>query len=65
MPGGGGRPPSPIVIDGIVPAGVATVTLQFAASRHESHRLPPLNATGDVVDNVFVIPIPTLFERRG
>jgi hypothetical protein len=63
--GGGGSPPTPIVMNGIVPTGVATVTLQFPASRHGSHRLPPLNATGDVVNNVFVIPIPTLFERGG
>ena len=62
---GGGRPPSPIVMDGIVPSGVATVTLQFPASRHGSRRLPPLNVTGDVVDDVFVIPVPTLFQRGG
>lgn len=61
--GGGGTPPSPIVMDGIVPAGVATVTLQFPASRYRGQRLAPLNATGDVIHNVFVIPIPTLFQR--
>jgi hypothetical protein len=61
--GGGGKPPTPIVMDGIVPAGVATVTLQFPASRYGSHRLPPLSATGEVVNNVFVISIPTLFQR--
>ena len=61
--GGGGNPPTPIVMDGIVPTGVATVTLTFPASRYVSHRLPPLNATGDVVNDVFVIPIPTLFQR--
>lgn len=63
--GGGGNPPSPIVMDGIVPAGVATVILQFPASSHGPRRLPALSATGDVVNNVFVIPIPTLFERGG
>jgi hypothetical protein len=61
--GGGGNPPEPIVMDGIVPAGVATVTLQFPATRHGTKQLPPLNATGDVINNVFVIPIPTLFQR--
>ena len=61
--GGGGTPPNPIVMDGIVPTGVASVTLQFPATRYRTRRLPPLNATGNVVNNVFVIPIPTLFER--
>jgi hypothetical protein len=63
--GGGGIPPSPIVMDGIVPAGVTTVTLQFPAGRHGNRRLPALSATGNVVNNVFVIPVPTLFERGG
>lgn len=63
--GGGGKPPSPIVMDEVVPSGVATVTLQFPATRHGSHRLPPLSATGDVVNDVVVIPIPTLFQRGG
>ena len=52
-------------MDGIVPTGVATVTLTFPASRYRNHRLPPLSATGDVVNDVFVIPIPTLFQRGG
>lgn len=63
--GGGGKPPVPIVMDGIVPSGVATVTLVFPAVHHKRHRLPALNATGRVIDNVFVIPIPTLFQRGG
>ena len=63
--GGGGKPPTPIVMDGIVPAGVASVTLQFPAIHDGSRHLPPLNVTGDVVNNVFVIPIPTLFQRGG
>jgi len=63
--GGGGKPPSPIVMDGIVPSGVATVTLQFPASRHGNQNLPALSATGNVVNSVFVIPVPTLFERGG
>jgi hypothetical protein len=61
--GGGGKPFTPIIMDGIVPSGVATVTLQFPATRYRSRRLPALNATGNVTDNVFIIPIPTLFER--
>ncbi len=65
MLGGGGTPPSPIVMDGIVPSGVATVTLQFPASRAGSRRLPPLSVTGGVVDDVFVIPIPSLPQRGG
>lgn len=63
--GGGGKPFTPIVMDGIVPAGVATVTLHFPAIRRGTHRLPALNATGEVTNNVFVIPIPTLFQRGG
>ncbi len=63
--GGGGTPPSPIVMDGIVPSGVATVTLQFPASGHGTRRLPALSATGGVVNDVFVIPVPTLFQRGG
>jgi hypothetical protein len=47
-------------MDGIVPSDVATVTLQFPAS----HGLPALSATGRVINNVFVIPVPTLYERR-
>jgi hypothetical protein len=61
--GGGGKPPTPIVMDGIVPSGVATVTLHFPATLYRTRRLPALNATGNVIDNVFVTPIPTLFER--
>ena len=38
--GGGGTPPSPTVMDGIVPQGVATVTLQFPASNNGSRHLP-------------------------
>jgi hypothetical protein len=56
---------SPIVMDGIVPGDVATVTLQFPAIHHGSQRLPALNATGAVINNVFVIPVPTLFQRGG
>jgi len=33
--------------------------------QHGSQRLPALRATGEVVNNVFVIPIPTLFQRGG
>jgi hypothetical protein len=61
--GGGGKPPTTIVLGGIVPAGVATVTLKFPATTYRGHHLPPLNATGNVINNVFVTPIPTLFER--
>ncbi|HET6866431.1 MAG TPA: hypothetical protein VFH80_10990 [Solirubrobacteraceae bacterium] len=35
------------------------MTLEFPATR----RLPALSATGNVVDNVFVMRVPTLFER--
>ncbi len=65
MLGGGGSPSAGIVMDGIVPSGVATVTLQFPATRHAGRRLPALSATGNVVNDVFVIPIPTLFQRGG
>jgi hypothetical protein len=63
--GGGGKPPVPIILDGIVPTGVASVTLHFPAMHHGRHHLPALNATGKVIDNVFIIPIPTLFKRGG
>lgn len=63
--GGGGTPPHPIIMHGIVPPHVATVTLKFPASGHGSRRLPALSATGDVVNNVFVIPVATLFQRGG
>ncbi|MGH2857791.1 MAG: hypothetical protein ACRDMJ_09930 [Solirubrobacteraceae bacterium] len=63
--GGGGKPPTPVVMDGIVSAGVASVTLQFPATHYRAWRLAPLNATGKVVNSVFVIPIPTLFQRGG
>ena len=59
------RAAHPIVMDGIVPAGVASVTLHFPAGRYRGHRLPPLDATGNVVNDVFVIPVPTLFQRGG
>jgi hypothetical protein len=63
--GGGGNPPTSIVMDGIVPSSVARVTLHFPAIQHEGRRLPTLNATGEVANNVFIIPIPTLFQRGG
>jgi hypothetical protein len=62
---GGGKPPTPTVMDGIVPAGVATVTLHFPPTRFHGHSLPSLNATGPVINNVFAIPVPTLFKRGG
>ncbi len=62
---GGGGSPAGIVMDGIVPDGVATVTLRFPATRHAGRHVPALNATGRVVNNVFVIPVPTPFERGG
>jgi hypothetical protein len=63
--GGGGTENPTTVMDGIVPAGVATVTLKFPATHYRGRRLPALSVTGDVIDNVFVVPIPTLFERGG
>ncbi|MGI8411470.1 MAG: hypothetical protein ACR2LV_02175 [Solirubrobacteraceae bacterium] len=65
MLGGGGSPSTGIVMDGIVPSGVATVTLRFPATRHGTDHLPALSATGNVIDDVFVIPVPTLFQRGG
>jgi hypothetical protein len=61
--GGGGKPPTPIMMDGIVPSGVASVTLTFPATRHHGNSLPALSAVGKVINNVFIIPIPTLLER--
>ena len=62
---GGGSSPVGIVMDGIVPDGVATVTLRFPATVYHGRRVAALNATGRVVNNVFVVPVPTLFERGG
>jgi hypothetical protein len=62
---GGGTPSTRTVMDGIVPSGVATVTLQFPATHYRGHQLPALNASGNVINNVFVIAIPTLFQRGG
>ena len=62
---GGGSSPVGIVMDGIVPDGVSTVTLRFPATVYHGGRLAALNATGKVVNNVFVVPVPTLFERGG
>lgn len=62
---GGGRygpPGSPTLVDGIVPSGVASVTLHFPARHRRSRRLPAFNATGSVLNDVFVIPVPTLFQ---
>jgi hypothetical protein len=39
--------------------------IQIPAIHHGSQRLPALNATGAVINNVFVIPLPTLFQRGG
>jgi hypothetical protein len=43
---------------------VASVTIDYPANRHAGRRLPALNATGDVVNNIFAIQVPTL-EQRG
>ena len=53
------------MMDGIVPPGVAIVTLRFSATGRPSDRLPPLSVTGNVVNDVFVIPVPTLLQRGG
>lgn len=58
---GGGSSPGGVIMYGIVPSGVATVTLEFPATR----RLRALAATGKVVANVFVMRLPTLFARGG
>ncbi len=57
------RPDAPFVMAGIVPAGVASVSLRYPGSVRHGKRLPKLTATGDVVNNVFVIPIPTRYEN--
>ena len=67
--GGGGESPEMLeqhgmlgtdgpVLNGVVPSGVATVTLEFPASGHGKHRLPPLTVTTDVVGDVFAVSIP-------
>ena len=67
--GGGGESPAMIqqhgmlgtfgpVVHGVVPSGVATVTLQYPASGQGTRRLPPLTVSTDVVSNVFAISIP-------
>jgi hypothetical protein len=62
---GGGIPHEPSTMYGIVPPGVATVTIRFPATHHGTRRLPPLDATGKVINNVFVIRVPSLFSRHG
>lgn len=67
--GGGGESPTMIqqhgmlgtdgpVVHGVVPSGVATVTLQYPASGHGTRRLLPLTLSTNVVGNVFAISIP-------
>lgn len=62
---GFGGPGKPRMVDGIVPPGVATVTLRFPAKHYEGRRLRELTVSGNVVNNVFAIPVGTLFERGG
>ena len=47
--------PDPNLWYGIVPPGVATVTLRFAAVNHGVHRLSAFSVTGKVVNSVFVL----------
>jgi hypothetical protein len=61
--GGGGKPATPFVMDGIVPSGVASVTLHFPAIRFHGRHLAALNTAGLVVNDVFVIPVHTLLQR--
>jgi hypothetical protein len=67
--GGGGESPAMIaqhgmlgtfgpVVHGVVPSGVATVPLHYAASGQSTRRLPPLTVTTDVQGNVFAVSIP-------
>jgi hypothetical protein len=52
------------VMDGVVPSGVASVTLHFPAGRHGTHRLPPISLTSNVIGNVFVMTIPNFGAAR-
>ena len=52
------------VIDGVVPSGVASVTLHFPAGGHGSHRLPPISLSSNVIGNVFVMTIPNFGAAR-
>ncbi len=47
--------PDPNLWYGIVPPGVASVTLRFAASVHGTHRLRAFSVTGNVANSVFVL----------
>jgi hypothetical protein len=58
-----GPPGSPWVVSGIVPAGVASVAIHYPATNHGSQRLPTLNVTGDVINDIFAIPVSTLSQR--
>ncbi len=47
--------PDPSLWYGIVPPGVETVTLRFAASGHRMHRMRAFSVTGNVINNVFAL----------
>jgi hypothetical protein len=65
MLGGGSVGSGPALMDGIVPGGVATVTLRFSAGHRGSRHVRAVNVTGDVINDVFVVPVPGLFARGG
>lgn len=53
-----------VIMSGVVPDGVATVTLHYAAGGSGAHHLPPLTVTSTVVGNVFAMAIPDFGATR-
>jgi hypothetical protein len=49
------------VLSGVVPDGVASVTLHFPARSGGAHPAPPLSVTAHPVENVFVVRLPRSF----
>jgi hypothetical protein len=52
---------SSTVLSGVVPDGVASVTLHFPARFGGAHPAPPLTVTAIAVENVFVVRVPRSF----
>ncbi|MGO9899806.1 MAG: hypothetical protein ACLP0J_08955 [Solirubrobacteraceae bacterium] len=61
---GSQSPQKTVIMSGVVPDGVATVTLHYAAGGSGAHHLPPLIVTSTVVRNVFAMAIPDFGDTR-
>jgi hypothetical protein len=59
-----GRSGGNVLWYGLVPSAVHTVTLTYAGGRQGHQRLPPIVVSGDVVNNLFIVPVPDLGPVR-